>query len=73
MSKGKKEVELVHGKGQNGLFFCEIKVIAYPYSSALAYGETPEEAEKNAWELRRMILEEQLKTVSKPIIVNMQS
>jgi hypothetical protein len=33
----------------------------YPYNTALAYGKTPQEAEKNAWKLRKNILKEQLK------------
>ena len=57
-NKVRKELEIIHGKGQNGFFYCVIREKKYPYCSSLAYGKTEEEAETNAWELRKKILQE---------------
>jgi hypothetical protein len=60
--------KIIYGEVKSGLIYCEIQDMNYPYNTALAYGKTLQEAEKNAWKLRKNILKEQLKI--KPTIIN---
>lgn len=54
----KKDIQ----KHKNGMFYCQLTDEKYPFGSALGWGVDEVEAEMNAWNMRKQILEKQLST-----------